>query len=108
MRVGVLAIQGGFAEHISHLKKAGAALAEKEVRQSPWESQHNDGLFLETKRIVLPEDFCSCWIWSRSRRAKTFGSFFVSFLTPRLLLLLFLVFVLDDDDDGDSSAISEA
>ncbi|QDZ26005.1 subunit PdxT of pyridoxal 5'-phosphate synthase [Chloropicon primus] len=31
MRVGVLAIQGGFAEHISHLKKAGVALAEKEL-----------------------------------------------------------------------------
>jgi len=31
MRIGVLALQGGFAEHVSHLRKAAAALGETDA-----------------------------------------------------------------------------
>ena len=62
MRIGVLALQGGFAEHVSHLRKAAAALGVSDVSK---QSNHAEACFhfLPGKMLthrVPPNRVCVC------------------------------------------------
>ena len=61
MRIGVLALQGGFAEHVSHLKKAAAALDVSDVSKQSKEEELLSSFIPQTmqKRVsIFCQDRC--------------------------------------------------